>query len=167
MKNLLFLCGPNGIGKTTISMEIINQLPRSAYVDSDSCRVMNPFVLDDDTIPTISKNISDLIFNYWSCPLVDTVVFSYGFHGRRKEVFQTATAALSKQEHQFIPILLWCSEEENIRRMKADRRDQERIVRAVKESRKAFDGVTYLSLDVTELTAMEAAKTVLQMACLG
>ncbi len=35
MKNLLFICGPNGIGKTTISKEIIRQLPNSAYVDSD------------------------------------------------------------------------------------------------------------------------------------
>ncbi|SCG83039.1 hypothetical protein DW1_1468 [Proteiniborus sp. DW1] len=35
MKNLLFLCGPNGIGKTTISKEIVRQLPNTAYVDSE------------------------------------------------------------------------------------------------------------------------------------
>jgi 2-phosphoglycerate kinase len=109
MKNILFLCGPNGIGKTTICEEIIKQLPNSAYVDSDLCRVMNPFVLNDDTIPTISKNISDLLINYLKCPIVNTVVFSYGFHGRRREVFQSILSEISKTEHDLIPFLLWCS----------------------------------------------------------
>lgn len=38
MKNLLFLCGPNGIGKTTIAKEIVRQLPNTAYIDSEPCR---------------------------------------------------------------------------------------------------------------------------------
>ncbi|MDT8719180.1 hypothetical protein IAI10_21240 [Clostridium sp. 19966] len=60
MKNILFLCGSNGIGKTTICKEIVEQLPNSAYVDSDPCRFMNPFVLNDDTIPTIAKNFKGI-----------------------------------------------------------------------------------------------------------
>lgn len=108
MKNILLLCGPNGIGKTTICKEIIKQLPNSAYVDSDPCRVMNPFVLNDDTIPTIAKNISDLLINYLKCPIVNTVVFSYGFHGRRREVFQRILLDISKTEILFSIFYLIC-----------------------------------------------------------
>ena len=164
MKNLLFLCGPNGIGKTSICQEIVRQRAGCAYVDSDPCRVMNPFVLNDETIPTISKNISDLFRNYLDCPVVDTVIFSYGFHGRRREVFQNVLKALSGIEYHFIPFLLWCSEEENVRRMLIDRRDSERIQRTINESRKAFDDVDYPKIDLSDLSVSEAAKTILARA---
>jgi Cdc6-like AAA superfamily ATPase len=164
MKNILFLCGPNGIGKTNICKEIIKQLPNSAYVDSDPCRVMNPFVLNDDTIPTIAKNISDLLINYLKCSIVNTVVFSYGFHGRRREVFQRIISEISKTGHDFIPFLLWCSEEENINRMNVDNRSADRIQRTLNESRKAFEDVTYPKLDITNLSVSEAAKTIITKA---
>ncbi len=161
MKNILFLCGPNGIGKTTVSKEIVKQLPNSAYVDSDPCRIMNPFILNDDTIPTIAKNISDLLINYLKCPIVNTVIFSYGFHGRRKEVFQKVMYEISKTEHNFIPLLLWCSEEENINRMNLDRRSANRIQIALNESRISFNDVTYPKLDITNMSVSEAAKAII------
>jgi Cdc6-like AAA superfamily ATPase len=167
MKNILFLCGPNGIGKSTICKEIIKQLPNSAYVDSDPCRVMNPFILNDDTIPTIAKNISDLLVNYLKCPIINTVVFSYGFHGRRKEVFERILSEISKVDHDFIPFLLWCCEEENINRMKFDNRSDVRIQRTLNESRKAFDDVNYPKLDITNLSVSEATKIIITKAKLN
>lgn len=164
MKNFLFLCGPNGIGKTTICKEIVRVLPNSAYVDSDPCRVMNPFVLDDDTIPTISKNISDMILNYFNCPIVQTVIFSYGFHGRRKEVFGNVISQISVFQYRFIPYLLCCSEDENMRRMIADKRSAERIERAIHESRKAFEDVSYQRIDITGMSVSEAAGRIISEA---
>lgn len=161
MRSLLFLCGPNGIGKTTISKEIVRQLPNTAYVDSDPCRFMNPFVLSDETIPTIAKNISDLILNYMDCPIINNVVFSYGFHGRRKEVFEMIMLELSKTEYNFIPFLLWCSEEENIKRMRMDNRSLERIQRTLNESRKSFDDIMYPKVDITDFSIFEAAKNII------
>lgn len=162
MKNLLFLCGPNGIGKTTISKEIVINLPHSAYVDSDPCRFMNPFVLDAVTIPTIAKNISDMILNYFDCPLIQTVVFSYGFHGRRKEVFETVLNQLSAVPHHFIPYLLWCSEEEHLKRLHKDNRSTERIETALHPSRKAFGQILWPKLDITEMTSSEAALEIIR-----
>ncbi len=161
MKNLLFLCGPNGIGKTTISKEIVKQLSNTAYVDSDPCRLMNPFVLNSETIPTIAKNISDLILNYMNCPIISNVIFSYGFHGRRKEVFEIVMTEISKIHYNFIPFLLWCSEEENIKRMRTDNRSLERIQRTLNESRKSFEDITYSKIDITDFSVVEAAKNII------
>lgn len=164
MKKLLFLCGPNGIGKTSISKKLVNMLPHSAYVDSDPCRIMNPFVLNDDTIPTISKNISDLISNYFNCPAVEIVIFSYGFHGRRKEVFARVIESISSFQYDFVPFLLWCGKEENIKRMNADSRSEDRIARALEESRKAFDEISYPKIDITHLSIEQAASAILAQA---
>ncbi len=161
MKNLLFLCGPNGIGKTTICKEIVRILPNCAYVDSDPCRAMNPFVLNDDTIPTVSQNIGDMILNYFNCPIVQTVIFSYGFHGRRREVFENVMNQISVSDYLFKPYLLWCAKDEHIRRMHMDNRSAERIERALSQSRKAFDGLPYPRIDITDWTAEQAARRIL------
>lgn len=164
MKNLLFLCGPNGIGKTTISKEIVVSLPGSAYVDSDPCRYMNPFVLNDETIPTIAKNITDLIMNFMNCPTVQNVVFSYGFHGRRKEIFDIVMKNMAQINHNFIPFLLWCSIDENIKRMNMDNRSAERIQVSLMKSRSAYDDVIYPKIDITDLSVPEASRHIMEEA---
>ena len=164
MKRLLFLCGPNGIGKTTICKSIVKRLSGSAYVDSDYCRMMNPFVLDERTIPTIAKNISCLIGNYLDCDVIETVVFSYGFHGRRKEIFDLVLSDLLTHDVEFIPFLLTCSKEENIQRMKADGRDMDRIERAFEISQNAYQDVEYPQMDITGLSVDEAAALIIRQA---
>ena len=162
MKKLLFICGPNGVGKSTVCRALVERLPGSAYVDSDPCRVMNPFVLDDVTVPVIASNIAGMMRNYFACSYVDTVIFSYGFHGRRREVFDCVMALLADVEYQFCPLLLTCSEKENLRRMQADDRDEARIRRALEVSRAAFAGLAYPVLDVMELSVQETAESILQ-----
>lgn len=161
MKTLLFLCGPNGIGKTTICNEILERLPSSAYVDSEACRRMNPFELNDGSIPVIAKNISDMIGNYMRSSSIHTVIFSYGFHGRRKEVFNRVMKNLSNIPYTFVPYLLWCSEKENIRRMTEDGRDPDRMLRTVEISRNAYDVIDYPKIDVTLFSAAEAAELII------
>lgn len=172
-KTLVFLCGPNGIGKTTIGMALMRRLPGSAYVDTDPCRTMNPAALDDVTIPTIAANIACLIRNYLWCDALETVIFSYGFHGRRREVFDAVMRALAGGPampgepalagvpFDFLPLLLTCDEAENVRRMRADGRDPERIQRALEHSRPAYAGVDYPRIDITRLSAEEAAAAIL------
>lgn len=162
MKKLIFICGANGIGKTTICKQILYKVSGSAYVDSDTLRMINPNVLDDRTIPTIAANIACLIKNYLICPAVENVLFSYGFHGRRKEVFSIVMKSLENIRYKFCPILLECEESENIRRMKCDDRDEERICRGVEISRKAFDGIDYPRLDVTFFTAEKSAEIIIE-----
>ncbi len=163
MKTLLFVCGANGVGKTTVCRHLVEHTPRIAYVDSDACRLMNPFILDNITIPVIAKNISDLIGNYLICDYVDVVLFSYGFHGRRREVFDRVIKQLEGLNYRFIPVLLCCDEEENIRRMQTDGRDPERIKRAIEQSRKAFEDVDYAQVDVTHLTVEQTSDAILKM----
>jgi len=163
MKQLIFLCGPNGIGKTSIAKALVADLQGTAYVDTDPLRYMNPFILNDETIPTIASNISDVIKNYLACPLVDRVVFTYGFHGRRRQVFDQVLANLNWIDYSFHPFHLTCNQEENVRRMLADGRDQARIDRAIKYSRPAYVDLTYDTLDISDLSLTGAKDRLLEL----
>lgn len=160
-KRLIFLCGPNGVGKTALCREILCRTPGSAYVDSDPLRQTNPFVLSDETAPAIQKNLSCVLTNYLQCPAVDTVLFSYGLHGRRREIFEGVLEDLAGQSFRFFPFLLTCGEAENVRRMRLDGRDEARIERALRVSRAAYDDVPYPKIDVTHLSVPEAAALIL------
>ncbi|MBQ5325518.1 MAG: ATP-binding protein, partial [Oscillospiraceae bacterium] len=61
MKQLIVIIGPNGVGKTTTARKIVEQYKNVAYVDSDWCRVMNPFVFSESTKETIVENIYCLL----------------------------------------------------------------------------------------------------------
>ena len=63
MKKLIVIIGPNGVGKSTAAKKIVEQNPRSALVDSDWCRVTNPFKLTDVTKETVKENIFK---SHWS-----------------------------------------------------------------------------------------------------
>ena len=57
MKQLIVIIGANAVGKSSTAKKIIEQYQRSAFVDSDWCRVINPFILTDITKETVSENI--------------------------------------------------------------------------------------------------------------
>ena len=87
MTRLVIIVGPNGIGKSTTAMKMKENHPGSAVVDSDWCRVMNPFTLTDITKKTVIENIYCLLRNYLLCEDISTVIFTYSWHGGRKELY--------------------------------------------------------------------------------
>ncbi|MNC72227.1 hypothetical protein D3C75_1232540 [compost metagenome] len=60
--------------------------------------------------------------------------------------------------------MLECGLEENIRRMRADHRDEARIQRAVANTRHIYDEVPYPRIDVSGMTVMETAEAILKLA---
>ena len=129
MKKLILICGPNGVGKSSACMQLVQALDHAAYIDSDWCRAMHPFSFDHETIQLIKSNIVALMVNYFRSSFIEHVIFQYGFHGPRKQIFEDIQCELHTQgiSYQFCPILLTCDVAENIARMRKDGRDEERI----------------------------------------
>ena len=63
MKKLIIILGPNGVGKSTASGELLQILPNSAYIDSDTLRMINPAAHTDESIELHKRNILSLIKN--------------------------------------------------------------------------------------------------------
>ncbi|MDE6750148.1 MAG: hypothetical protein K2K21_13950, partial [Lachnospiraceae bacterium] len=89
-------------------------------------------------------------------------VFPYGFHGERKEIFDTVICKLKEDEIEFelFPIVLKCSMQENLKRCERDGREIERIERGIKNTFHFYDDFQYPNIITTELSPEEVAEKI-------
>ena len=165
MKRLVVIVGPNAVGKTTTAKCLVEQLPKTAYVDSDWCRFMNPFPFSEVTKQTVTKNMYDILHNYLVCEELENDIFTYSWHGERKEIYDKLISQLKHDEIEFEEkiIVLKCSEAENISRAENDGRDRSRIERGMKNTFSFYDGYDYLSIDSTNMSTNEVAERIIEL----
>lgn len=162
MKRLVLICGPNGVGKTTLTKALNKRLMNSALVEPEWCRMINPFYFDDEINQLTISNMTHLLRSYLSCSSIEYVIFNYGFHGPRRMIYDQVMGNLKDLEFQFIPIIVTCEEKENINRMIEDERDEERIKRAL-TIRGMYDDLGYPVIDTTKLTVGETVEIVVEI----
>lgn len=155
-KKLIFICGPNGVGKSTTGRELISNIENSAFVDSDLCALRNPF-LNTEGIDIGRQFMLFMLTKYLECSIYETIIWAYGFHGHRKANFTEIMKKLREvnRDFDFIPIILTCDLDENIKRMKSDNRDEARIERAINNTRIIYKDYPFPSINTTKLTLKE------------
>ena len=165
MKRLVVIVGPNAVGKSTVAKKMVEQYENTAYVDSDWCRVMNPFAFTQATKQAVSENIYCLLRNYLLCEDISTVIFTYSWHGARKEIYENVIEKLRRNniEFQECIIVLKCTREENIRRAINDGRDKERIERGMIATHSFYDDLDYPSIDTTYMTPVSVADNIMKI----
>ena len=156
-KKLIFICGPNGVGKSTTGRELFSNIDNSTFVDSDLCALRNPFI-NDEGIDIGRQFMQFMLTKYLESSSYESIIWAYGFHGHRKDNFKQIMIELRKLniEFDFIPIILTCDLEENIRRMQCDNRDEPRIDRAIKNTRTIYNNYPFPSINTTKFTLKEA-----------
>jgi hypothetical protein len=162
MSTLIFLHGPNGVGKSAVCKTVHHLLPRSAWLESEWCRMTNPFIWNEDITSLTMHNITQMLRGYLTCAWLDYVLFPYGFHGPRQQIWKTVLSNLADIPYTFAPITLVCGEEEHIARMKRDGRDQARIQRAL-AARYLYDALPHPRIDTTHLTIDQTADHVIEI----
>lgn len=169
-KQLLVIIGPNGVGKSTSAKAFFDMYTGSAFVDSDWCRVINPFSFTLEMKKTVIDNLYCLIRNYLFCEDISRVIFTYGFHGERKRIFDEVMQRLCENEEIEIEckiIILKCDREENIRRMIADGRDEARIARGMENTFDFYDKYNYPVIETTGLEVTQVAEKIAEIAGIG
>ena len=125
---------------------------------------MNPFSFSHEEIEIVISNISTMMINYFRASTIENVIFQYGFHGVRKQIFDCILGKLEASgiSYAFCPVILECRLEENINRMLKDGRDAGRIHRAIQKTRDIYDEYNYPRIDSTGLTPEETAEGIMQ-----
>lgn len=165
MKKLILILGANGVGKSTTAEMLLQKLFKCAYIDADWCRAINPFPFTDAPRTAVSNNIYSLFKNYLLCDDIEFIVFPYGFHGERKQLFEQVLSRLEQEGIVFelCPIILKCCKEENIKRALKDGRNRERIERGIRNTFSFYDEYTYPSIDITYLEPNEVAEKIVNI----
>jgi adenylate kinase family enzyme len=162
MKRLVFIHGPNGVGKSTTCKLLHEKTQGSAWVESEWARRINPFTFTEEIERMTENNLTQLLRSYLELSVVETVFFNWGLYGPREKIFKRVMRNISDMEYQYIPILITCSERENINRMKLDQRSDLRISRGIK-IRNLYENPECNVIDSTDLTPMEVADYVLEL----
>ena len=90
--------------------------------------------------------------NHLLCEDIEFIIFPYGFHGERKQMFEQVLSRLRQDNIVFelCPVILKCDKEENIKRAVKKGRDKERIERGMKNTYAFYDTYTYPRIDTCE-----------------
>ncbi len=67
MKSLIFIHGPNGVGKSTVYARLLQRLPQLSWLDSEWCRMINPFEFTPEIEQLVEKQMSALLRGYLEC----------------------------------------------------------------------------------------------------
>lgn len=162
MKILLFINGPAGIGKTSLSQALHLRLTRSAWLQSEWSRCTNPFIYNAEMDLLTEKNMSFILRSYLECNSLRYVIFTWGLHGPRKAIFDRVIHNISDIEYNLLPITLMCDRDEHLRRLIQDGRDAAGIEGNL-GARPFYESLTYPVVNTTNLTIEETADIVINM----
>ena len=161
MKNLIFINGTMGVGKTTTSKELIKILPRCVFLDGDWCWDMSPFIVTEETKNMVVNNISYLLNNFISCSEYENIVFCWVMH--EQSILDDVLSRLNKDDCKLHKFSLICSEEALISRVTNDIqqgiRNREVIERSVPRL-KNYSNMATEKIDVSEISPKDAAEII-------
>jgi len=80
VKNLIFINGTMGVGKTTTSKILLMLLPNCVFLDGDWCWYADPFIVNEETKNIAEQNMSFLLNNFLSCSAYENVIFCWVMH---------------------------------------------------------------------------------------
>lgn len=165
MKTLYLLGGPMGVGKTTVGKLLLKKLAAGVFLDGDWCWNASPFVVNEETKAMVLDNITHLLKNFLSCSVYENVIFCWVMH--EQEILDRILYGLgllgeqgTAQKTAVLSVSLLASPEALTERILADAaaglRDDRAVERSL-ERLKHYDSLNTIKIDVSRLSAEEAA----------
>lgn len=80
MKTLYLIGGTMGVGKTTVCLQMKQQVSNSVFLDGDWCWDSHPFQVTEETSAMVLDNICHLLNNFLRCSAYENVIFCWVMH---------------------------------------------------------------------------------------
>ncbi|AQS11445.1 hypothetical protein CLOBY_36010 [Clostridium saccharobutylicum] len=161
MKNLVFINGTMGVGKTATSKELQKMLPNCVFLDGDWCWDMSPFIVTDETKKIVIDNISYILNNFIACSEYKNIIFCWVMH--EQSILDDVLSRLNKHNCILYKFSLVCSEQSLIARITKDikqkLRNKDVIERSVPRLKNYFEMDTQ-KIDVSDISAKETAEII-------
>jgi hypothetical protein len=161
MKNLIFVGGTMGVGKTATCLELQKILPRNVFLDGDWCWNMHPFVVTDETIAMVNSNIAHLLNGFLACSEFENVIFCWVLH--KQHILDDLINALNLNGCTTHCFTLISTEQALIERLNRDiatgKRGSDITGRSVARI-PLYDELDTVKIDVSTISPADAARRV-------
>ncbi len=164
MKNLIFINGPMGVGKTSVCTELLPLISPAAFLDGDWCWTMSPFVVNAETRAMVLDNIAHVLNGFLRCSAYRSVLFCWVMQYR--SIVDDVLARLAMGGVNFTLITLTASPEVLETRIMADVARRVRspgVLTRSLERLPLYAGMESVKIDTGALTAGEVARSIAAM----
>lgn len=164
MKELVFVNGTMGVGKTSVCQELLRILSPSVFLDGDWCWNMSPFVVNDETRGMVLGNIAYLLNSFLHCSAYRHVIFCWVMH--ETSIVEDVLGRLDLADARFSLFTLTAAPqalEERLRRdIAAGKRSPDVLERSLKRL-PLYEGMNSRKIDVSAISSRKAAELVADM----
>ncbi len=80
VKKLYLIGGTMGVGKTSVSQCMKQELPNAVFLDGDWCWDANPFQITQETKEMVIDNICYLLNRFVQCSAYENIIFCWVMH---------------------------------------------------------------------------------------
>ena len=151
MKTLYLIGGTMGVGKTTVSQQLKQDLPNSVFLDGDWCWDASPFQVTEETKAMVTDNICYLLNNFLHCSAYENVIFCWVMH--QQSIIDSIVEKLDTQNCDVKCISL-IANESNLRKRLT--KDVERAIRAGDVIERSVTRIPmYLTLNTIKIDTSE------------
>lgn len=164
MKNIFFINGTMGVGKTATSRELQKLLPKSVFLDGDWCWDMHPFVVTDETISMVEDNISYILNNFLKSSEFENIIFCWVMH--EEQMIKKIQSRLNLKNTTLHNVSLICSEESLIERLSKDIEAGIRTEDIIERSIARMNNYSSMSTDkinVSNIDSKQAAQQIIKL----
>lgn len=166
MKNLIFINGTMGVGKTATSQHLKKELSNCVFLDGDWCWDASPFTVNGETKNMVIKNIAFVLNSFLDCSAYENIVFCWVMH--ESKISDDILALIKHKQYRLYKISLVCSpkvlQERLLLDIAAGLRNYDVIPRSISRLGNYRTMDTH-KIDVSNISAKQAAKIIGEMLC--
>ena len=161
MKNLIFINGTMGAGKSETGRALQKLLPKCVFLDGDWCWDMSPFIVNGETKAMVMANIAHLLNNFLSCSEFENIIFCWVMH--EQSIMDDILSGLANDDYVLYKFSLVCSKEALRERLEKDIargiRTEDVLLRSMPRL-KNYERMDTQKIDVSGINALQAAEII-------
>ena len=169
MKNLIFINGTMGVGKTATSKILLKLLPNCVFLDGDWCWYADPWTVTDETKRMMYNNTGYLLNSFLDCSAYENVIFCWVMH--LDGMIDDILSLIRNSDYNLYKFSLVCSENALKTRLQKDIADGVRVNNDIIDRALSrllnYTNMDTIKIDVNDITPEQAADMIYNHIYLG